>query len=157
MNRTRRNRRGFTLLEVLLVVAILGMLATVAIMGYGGIRKKAQKDTTQRLIDGIANQLSLYNNDIGHYPSEEEGGLEALRTKPQFDDEKLEDKWAGPYLTRDPADAWGNTLSYERTEPGTEEADSMPFKVWSNGPNGQDDNGAEDDIRNAAWAAAEAD
>ncbi len=155
MKHSKQSRRGFTLLEVLLVVAILGMLAGVAVVTYSGVNKKAKRDTTQRLVDAISQALHVYNDNIGHYPTEQEGGLQALRTKPEFDEEKTGENWAGPYLTRDPVDAWGQALNYQVTEEGTEEAKTVPFKLWSNGPNEQDDNGAEDDIRNAEWAASE--
>jgi general secretion pathway protein G len=144
VNSSKANRRGFTLIDVLLVILLLGMLATVAIVAIGGTRDKARKDITKVLVQQtVPNALDRYNNDIGHYPTEEEGGLDALRKKPSFgDDEKLGEKWVG-YLTKEPKDAWGNALTYEVVEDA--EAGAPKYKLWSNGPNGQ--SGDDDDIK----------
>jgi len=145
VNSSKTGRRGFTLIEVLLVILLLGMLATVAIVAIGGTREKARVDLTKVLVQQtVPNALDRYNNDIQHYPTEDEGGLEALRKKPSFgDDEKLGEKWAGPYLTKEPKDVWGNALTYEVVEDA--EAGSPKYKLWSNGPNGQ--SGDDDDIK----------
>lgn len=145
MNSSKTGRRGFTLIEVLLVILLLGMLATVAIVAVRGVREKARKDTTRMLVQQVVpSALDLYNNDIGHYPSEEEGGLDALRKKPNFgDDETLAEKWAGPYLKKEPKDVWGNALNYEIVEDA--EAGGQTYKLWSNGPNQQ--SGDDDDIK----------
>lgn len=155
MKATASRRQGFTLIEVLLVIAIIGVLAGVFIFAIGGQQDKANRDTTALLVKQVSTALQRYKLDIGHFPTEEEGGMEALRKKPTFDDEKLGERWAGPYLESEPVDPWRKPLNYQVTEPGTEEAQTVPYKVWSNGPNGQDDNGADDDIRNKAWADAE--
>jgi general secretion pathway protein G len=153
--KAKRSRRGFTLVEVLLVIAILGVLAGVFIFAIGGTPEKAKRDAAELLIKQVCGALERYKLHVGHYPTEEEGNLEALRTRPDFDDEAVTEKWAGPYLQTEPTDGWNNTLNYTLTEPGSEEAKTVPYKVWSSGPNGQDDNGADDDIRNKAWQAAE--
>jgi general secretion pathway protein G len=145
--RTRReNRRGFTLVEVLLVVLILGMLATVAIVALGPRRKQARIDTTKLKISQVETALSLYNNDIGHFPTQEEGGLQALRTEPTFDEETLSEKWHGPYLKDDPVDAWDRPFHYEEVDATTATDIGRDFKLWSDGPDKQD--GTDDDIRN---------
>jgi general secretion pathway protein G len=145
--RNRRNgRRGFTLIEVLMVLAIIGLLASVAIVALVPAGEGAKKKTSALLLKSVKTALSLYNNDIGHYPSEEEGGLEALRTKPNFSDEKIAEKWNGPYLEEEPRDAWSNKLNYQLTPPGTPEYQQTPYKLWSNGPDGMD--GTADDIKN---------
>ena len=144
MNERKNGRRGFTLVEVLLVILILGMLAGVAIVALSGTREGAREDTTALLIKEVESSLDRYNLDINHYPTEAEDGLDALRTKPQFEEEELAEKWNGPYLKKDPVDAWGNKLNYEVVEAGAEV--SVPVKVWSSGPN--EISGDEDDIRN---------
>ena len=148
MTQRTRRRSAFTLVEVLLVIVILGMLATVAIRQLIGTREGARIDTTKLLINNVATQMDLYNMHIGHYPTEEEGGLAAMRTKPQFADEKLADKWRGPYLKENPVDAWGHALNYEVVSPGSDEALTTPFKISSNGPDGQA--GTDDDIK--SWS-----
>lgn len=155
MKASRKSRRGFTLIEVILVIAIIGVLAGVLIFAIGGTKDKADKDATRILVKLVCDGLERYKLHIGRYPAEEDGGLEALRKKPEFEDEKMAEKWAGPYVGKEPVDPWGTALNYNVTEPGTDEALTVPYKIWSNGPNRQDDNGAEDDIRNRAWEESE--
>jgi len=155
MKTSGRSRRGFTLIEVILVIAIIGVLAGVLIFAVGGTKEKADRDSTAVLVSQVCDALERYKLHIGQYPTEEDGGLDALRKQPQFEDEKTGENWAGPYLKSDPTDPWGNALNYQVTETGTDEAKLVPYKVWSNGPNKQDDNGADDDIRNKAWAESE--
>ena len=148
-------RSGFTLMEILLTILIIGILAGAMVLVFTGRQDKATKDSAKILIENVCQAVDLYKIDIGHYPLEEEGGLEALRKQPSFTDEKLGEKWAGPYLKVEPVDGWGNSLGYQLSEPGSEEAKVLPYKVWSFGPNGTDDNGADDDIRNMAWEQSE--
>jgi len=156
MNARRTSRGGFTLVEILLVIAIIGILAGVFIFAVGGTQDKAKKDTTALLIKQVDGALRRYKLDIGDYPGDADGGLDALVKKPSFTDEKLAEKWAGPYLETDPVDGWGNKLGYQPSEPSSEEAKTLPYKLWSFGPNKQDDNGADDDIKNKAWIQSEA-
>jgi general secretion pathway protein G len=155
MKATRRGRRGFTLIEVILVIAIIVILAGVLIFAIGGTEERAKKDACGLLVRQVCDALDKYKLHVGEYPTEQDGGLQALRTQPEYAEEGKADKWAGPYLKADPVDPWGQQLSYQLTDPGTEEARTVPYKVWSFGPNKQDDNGAEDDIRNRSWEDAE--
>lgn len=142
-----RKEQGFTLIEVLLVIVILGLLAAVAVVAMSGTREGAKIDTTKLLMQELETGMETYNMHVGHYPTEEEGGLDALTTKPTFDEEGSEDKWRGPYLKKEAKDAWGNDFSYEAVEADAlSEGSSTPFKLWSNGPDGQ--SGTEDDIKN---------
>lgn len=143
--RPRRLSRGFTLIEVLLVLVILGMLATVAIVALSGTRETARIDATKLKMSQIESGLDLYNLALGQYPSDDQG-LKALITKPSFDDEKMGEKWRGPYLKNDPRDEWNHEFKYQKVEGSTEETGGKPFKLWSLGPDGQD--GTEDDIKN---------
>ena len=155
MKASRTRRTGFTLIEVLMVVAILVLLAGVAIVAVTGSGEKAKIKLVRPLLAQVGDALERYKLDIGNYPTEEEGNLDALRKRPEYDDEKTADMWAGPYLKSEPIDPWGNKVSFLLTEAGTDEAQLVPYKLWSFGPNKQDDNGAEDDIRNRAWEESE--
>ena len=139
MNTRTNRKRGFTLLEVLLVIFILGMLATVAIVALSGTRESAQIKVTKLMLKPtVTSALERYKNDIGHYPTESEGGLEALRKKPSFEDEATGEEWFGQYLTEEPKDGWKKPLKYESDEEGTY------YTVTSNGPDMKE--GTEDDI-----------
>ncbi|MBL7140182.1 MAG: type II secretion system major pseudopilin GspG [Planctomycetes bacterium] len=144
MKNRRRSRRGFTLIEILLVLTIIGMLAGVTIFAIGGIGKRARVDTTKAILETVANALDTYQLHVGHYPSEEEGNLDALRVRPAFDTDQLADKWSGPYLKKAPVDAWSNPLSYEIRVATTTDSTEPPYRLWSNGPDLMSD--TEDDI-----------
>ncbi len=146
MKKRRSARRAFTLIEVLLVILIIGMLAAVFIGGYAGTRTGARIETTKLMMKTVENALERYNMDIGHYPTEEEGGLRALRVEPAFEDEEVAERWRAPYLKEDPKDAWNNEFHYELNDAAAVAEGQPQLKIWSSGPDGQD--GTEDDIRN---------
>jgi general secretion pathway protein G len=99
--------KGFTLLELLVVMVIIGLLA-----GYVGPRYfsqvgKSEVKVTRAQIDALEKALDQYRLDTGHYPSTEQG-LAALVTRPAS-----EPKWDGPYLRkRVPDDPWGKPYVY---------------------------------------------
>ena len=146
MQRRPKARRGFTLIEILLVLAIILMLAGVTIVSIVGTREGARIDTTKAMLSSIETAIETYNMHIGHYPTEEEGNLTALRVKPTFESDQVGEMWRGPYLKKEPRDAWRNTFNYEVNVAGTDEAQTQPYRLWSNGPDGTD--GTEDDIKN---------
>jgi general secretion pathway protein G len=150
-------RRGFTLIEVLMVVAILVLLAGVLVVSLGSTGEKTYIKGARLVVAKVCSALERYKVSLTHYPTQEEGGLEALTKKPEFGgDEKTAEKWEGPYLqASDLVDPWGSKIGYTLTDPTSPEALQLPYKVWSFGPNKQDDNGAPDDIRNAAWEDSE--
>lgn len=137
-------RRAFTLIEVLLVIVIIGMLATVLVVTIGGQQEGAAVDTTKVLVQKVAGGVLQYQMAVGRFPTEADGGLKALINKPA--DEEIAEKWRGPYVTSsDLKDAWGNDLNYEPMEAG-ETIGGVKFKVWSNGIDQQ--SSTEDDIGN---------
>ncbi len=136
--RPRRRRRGFTLMEVLLVLAILVILGSLVTVGYLQVQKNAYRDAARNQIKNIENAVMTYALAIGSCPSTEQG-LEALRVAPS--DLRNPAKWSGPYLgKRDenlPLDPWANDYQYEASS-------SEDFKVWSMGPDQQ--SGTDDDV-----------
>jgi len=103
---------GFTLLELLVVMVIIGLLAAYVGPKYFSQIGKSEVKTARAQIDALGKALDQFRLDTGRYPSTEEG-LAALITCPA----NLQ-KWDGPYLTKSlPADPWGNPYIYKI--PGT--------------------------------------
>lgn len=137
----RKVRRGFTLLELLLVVGILVMLAAFALPSFMGTQKQAQQDAVVAQIGAFEDALRLYQSQNHVFPSTEQG-LGALVKKPE--EEPIPKKWAGPYLTdSNILDPWGH--EYQYAYPGEHNEDKKP-DIWSVGPDGED--GSDDDIGN---------
>ncbi|MFZ5569121.1 MAG: type II secretion system major pseudopilin GspG [Thermodesulfobacteriota bacterium] len=129
-----KDQKGFTLIEMLIVMVILGLLA--ALVGprmFGKVGKSKQKSAKAQ-ISLFETALDTYRLDVGKYPTTEMG-LTALRVKP--DDAE---KWEGPYLPKDiPTDPWGRP--YEYRSPG-EHGD---FDILSYGADGSPGGEGEDE------------
>ena len=104
----RKAFSGFTLLELLVVMVIIGMLAGYVGPKYFAQVGKSEIKIARAQIDAFEKALDQYRLDTGHYPAIEQG-LNALVTKPAN-----EPKWAGPYLKKAvPPDPWGNPYVYK--------------------------------------------
>jgi len=128
-----QNKRGFTLIEMLIVIIILGLLA--ALVGpkmFGKVGKSRQR-AAQTQISLFETALDIYRLDVTKYPTSDQG-LEALRVKP--DDVE---RWDGPYLPKDiPIDPWGHP--YEYKSPG-EHGDHDIISFGADGkPGGEEEN-----------------
>lgn len=105
MNRLRV--RGFTLLELLVVIVIIGLLAAYVGPRYFSQLGKSETGTAKAQIEALGRALDAYRLDTGHYPSTEQG-LGVLVSRPGDDP-----KWNGPYLQKSvPADPWGRPYIY---------------------------------------------
>jgi len=138
--RTRKQMRGFTLIEVMLVLVILGGLAALAVTTLGGSEDKSKIEITKTKMNFALSRIGLYKVAVGEYPSDDDG-LNALVTKPDFDNESKGEGWYELLKAADLKDAWGNELRYEL---GEDDKGKATPKVMSNGPDGDED--TDDDI-----------
>jgi general secretion pathway protein G len=126
VSRTGSREAGFTLLELLVVMVIIGLLAGYVGPKYFSQIGKSEVKAARAQIDALGKALDQFRLDTGHYPTTEEG-LVSLVQRPAN-----EAKWDGPYLTKSvPADPWGN--AYLFAMPG-EHGD---YDLWSYGKDGQ--------------------
>lgn len=122
--------RGFTLLELLVVVAIIGLLAAYVGPRYFSQIGRSEQAVAKSQIEGFGRALSAYRIDMGGFPPAEEG-LGALMTRPS--DATRSTRWRGPYLEKAvPKDPWGNAYVYRPLSGETED-----FEVLSYGKDGR--------------------
>ncbi|MDQ6976068.1 MAG: type II secretion system major pseudopilin GspG [Mariprofundaceae bacterium] len=116
----KSNKKGFTLIEMLVVLVIITMLATLVGPKLFNKLSSSQIKVAGAQIEMISSALDTYRLDVGDYPSEAQG-LGALRRKPD-----ATTRWDGPYLAKDmPLDPWGNPYHYKK--PGG----NGPFALYS--------------------------
>lgn len=130
----RTRARGFTLLELLVVLVVLGLLVSIVGPRYFGQLGKSEGKAAQAQIASIAKALDMYRIDVGRYPSSEQG-LQALSTAPAN-----EPRWRGPYLQKAvPADPWGRSYLYK--SPGERSEFDLMSYGKDGSPGGNEENG----------------
>lgn len=133
-----QRQRGFTLLEIMVVIVILGILASLVVPNLMGNKEQADRQKAVSDIVALENALDMYKLDNSRFPTTEQG-LEALVTKPQSEPEPRNYKDDG-YIRRLPQDPWGN--AYQLMSPG----EHGKIDVFSMGLDGEA--GSDDDIGN---------
>src|SRR4029450_5334535 len=115
-------RRGFTLMEVLLVLAILVILGSLVGVGIMKMQKNANINAARAQVGMLESVVKAYAIDVGTCPTTQQGpGARAAAPS----DLKNPAKWQGPYLDKQiGTDAWGNEYQYEQTGPDQ-------FRIWS--------------------------
>lgn len=127
---TRRKQHGFTLIEIMVVIVILGILAALVVPNIMGRPDEARISAAKSDIQAISNALNLYKLDNYSYPSTDQG-LQALVTKPAGSPEAKNWNPEG-YLTKLPKDGWGN--EYQYISPGAHGR----FDLYSFGADGRE-------------------
>jgi general secretion pathway protein G len=119
--------RAFSLVEMLIVIALIALIATLVIGGIDKLFSRSQEDIARQYVSQtLTASLLKFRIDTGSYPTTEEG-LKALLTAPAG----KAAKWRGPYVDRLRDDPWGRPYQYRY--PGTRNKDS--YDLWSLGPN----------------------
>ena len=132
-------RQGFTLVEMMLVVVIIGVLAAMVVPRFAGRTEQAKIARASSDIAAIGLGLDLYELDLGQYPA----SLTELVAKeaPAGMSQEGRDKWNGPYLKKGlPKDPWGRDYQYNK-----ESQHNQDYDLFSLGPDGQPGN---DDVEN---------
>ncbi|KQQ88879.1 type II secretion system major pseudopilin GspG [Massilia sp. Leaf139] len=130
----RARSAGFTLLELLVVIVIIGLLAAYVGPKYFGQLGKSQVTIAKAQIEAFEKSLDTYRLDVGRYPTAEEG-LAALMSAPPA----VAPKWNGPYLKKGiPPDPWGHAYQYR--SPGSK----GDYEIISLGRDGQPGGSGED-------------
>jgi general secretion pathway protein G len=139
MNMPKRihRRSAFTLIELLLVMVIIIILASIVVPKMSGYSERARKSKATAEIDAFKTSLAAFETDTGRFPTTEEG-LNALVHAPNG----VQNFKAGGYMDEIPPDPWGNAYIYR--SPGIHHPDT--FDVFTAGPDGHEGGG--DDIGN---------
>jgi general secretion pathway protein G len=120
---------GFTLIEIMVVVVILGILAATIIPQFIGTTQDAKVSAAKAAIGELETALEKFNIHLDRYPTAEEG-LKVLTEAPSGD----EKKWRGPYIKMLRPDPWGTPYQYRA--PGIHHTST--FDIWSRGAGGAD-------------------
>ena len=143
--RQRRLTPGFTLTEILIAIALIVIIVTVAVTNLNGVLDSGKVSAAQLFVSQeIDAAMMQYKIHMGHYPSTE-NGIQALITCPTNEPAA---SWHGPYIKNDsvPLDPW--KVPYQYSYPSTHNQTGGKYDCWSAGPDGQ--SGTADDIGN--WA-----
>ncbi len=138
---SQQSRKGFTLVEILLVVIIIGVLAAMIVPNLAGRGEEARRAAAKAdIMANISSALDMYEIDSGRYPTTEQN-LTALVSEPSA--APVPTRWKGPYLKKKkiPVDPWGRNYVY--VSPGVHNTDS--YDLSSLGPDGVE---SSDDIVN---------
>ncbi len=139
---------GFTMIELMLVVGLIGVLIGVMMPGFKYAINRVKRFATERILDKVEFALSQYSIDVGSFPSHREGNLNALINKPEG---RAGEEWKGPYLEGvkfgenqnggiEILDSWNRGIEYNN--PPVNFANKYKqYELFSYGPNEEDPSG----------------
>ena len=127
---SRKKSHGFTLVELMVVVVVIGILAALVVPSFVGQTKEAQVGAAKGTVAELESAVERFYVNMDRYPTVEEG-LKVLVDPPTDDEGK---KWRGPYIKQLRDDPWGHPYQY--AAPGTHHTSS--FDIWSRGADGAD-------------------
>ena len=135
-----RVRRGFTILELLIVIGILLAIGGLVLVNVLGASEKADAGNTRIQLQAFEQALEQFKAEMKRWPSEEEG-IVVLWSASNLESDEDRDRWGGPYLKKPaPQDLWGNDWIYRQPS----EIEGLDYDLISVGPDGEE--GTEDDI-----------
>ncbi|MFH5802557.1 type II secretion system protein GspG [Alienimonas sp. DA493] len=141
--RSARRRAGFTLVEVLLVLAILGVIAALVVPNLLGSQQKANISATRVAISNYQSAIEQYAIDHnGRPPQGSAQEVNQMLMAP----EPIDGRQVDPYIDEQPKDGWDQPLFYQF--PATHQTISTKPDIWSAGPNGVNEDGSGDDVNN---------
>ena len=144
-------RHGFTLVELLVVIAILGILISLVTAGAQAARRRGAVTKAKTTVSALETAIAMYESDMGEYPP---SGNAELVAAVQDDPDDVD--WDGPYIEfkqdevkgGELVDPWGKPYEYVSINGGSPKHREHSFDLYSLGPNGNDEDGAGDDIFN---------
>ncbi|MFH1094233.1 MAG: type II secretion system protein GspG [Candidatus Omnitrophota bacterium] len=139
---------GFTLIELLVILGIISILAGLILSGGTAAKKKAKIYQAKTMISSLETALAIYHVDFGAYPAAGNQILVNLLSDTAYSSNS---DWHGPYMSFKKNDLNGNIPSATVIDPWGIDYyytmdSALPYKIWSHGPDQQNDNGADDDI-----------
>lgn len=145
--RLRAARRGFTLVEVMIVIAIILALASLIGLAVFSRFGEAQQNITKIQMKSIEDALESFRLTFNRYPTDEEG-VSVLWSSANLENPEDEEKWSTFLTDPTPADQWGSEWGYRQM---SEYGDESKYDLWSYGPDKEE--GTDDDI--TSWSGAE--
>jgi general secretion pathway protein G len=130
----KNNRAGFTMIELMIVIVIIGLLGGVLAPAVNNALKKARIGTAKTALMNIKKGVISFQAELARYPST----LKDLIKRPKSGDERVTKKWSGPYYGEEgieemPEDPWGGKFHYKLNPQGSK----RPYELLSYGPNGK--------------------
>ncbi|MCM8813632.1 MAG: type II secretion system GspH family protein [Candidatus Omnitrophica bacterium] len=148
----RQTKKAFTLIEMLVVIAILSILISLIAFTSRWALDWARASATEAMIAGLESALEMYQHDLGTYPAS--GNANLVTGLADVAAHAGNTAWNGPYMNfraqdlqgGQVIDGWKNAYHYTFVV-----AANPPVRIWSNGPDKVDNNGAGDDIKSKGW------